>query len=55
VTVYFKNKYRLNNAGYSIKVARQSLPHGHYQVGILIRDSKRKKEGLIFTGKEIDI
>lgn len=55
VSSHFKNVYKLDKAGFTIKILKSALPKGRYQLGILIRDSKRKKEGVVFTGKAIDI
>lgn len=55
VTAHFKTGFNLDNAGFTIKLLKASLPKGKYQLGILIRDTKRKKETVVFTGKEIDI
>ncbi len=55
VTAHFKNRNKLDNSGFSIKLLKTALPKGRYQIGILIRDNKKNKQGVIFTGKEIDI
>ena len=54
VTSAFKNKYNLDNSGFRIKLLKNSLPAGKYQVGILIRDKKHGKENLVFTDKQVD-
>jgi len=55
VAPYFKSPYRLENAGFTIKILKSYIRKGRYQLGILINDNRRGKEGVVFTGKEIDI
>jgi hypothetical protein len=55
VTTYFKNKYRLDNSGYSTRIAKSSLPRGTYQIGFLIRDAGQNKEYSMLIDKLITI
>jgi hypothetical protein len=54
ITAHFKNLYKLDKAGFTIKISKNAVPKGRYQLGVFIKDNKTKKEGMIFTGKEID-
>jgi hypothetical protein len=54
VTSHFKSKYDLSNAGFAIKFLRTVIPRGKYQLGILV-ETKSRKRGMIFTGKEIEL
>lgn len=53
VTGHFKNGFNLDNSGYSVRLKKTSLPKGEYQLGIHIKDVKRKREGFLLTGKKI--
>ena len=55
VTSYFKSQYRLDNSGFTVKFRNKSLPPGKYQVGIMIKDLKTKKEAFTFTDRTIEI
>ena len=55
VTAHFNGKYKLDNSGFVAKVLKTALPKGEYQVGLIIIDKKRGKEGLIYIDKEIKI
>jgi hypothetical protein len=55
VTVYFKNKYQLDNAGYSVKIAKSSLPKKNYAFGFLITEARTKKQYMMMTDKRIDL
>jgi hypothetical protein len=55
VTAAFKNRFKLDNAGFKAKVSKNMLPKGRYQIGILIKDTKHSKENVIFTDKTVDI
>lgn len=55
VALYFKSKHRLENSGFSLKMRKKSLPPGKYQIGIMIRDLKTKKEGFVSLDRSIEI
>lgn len=55
VTRAAKGKFRLDNSGFKVKVLKDALPKGVYQVGILIRDPVRNKENVIFSSRTVDI
>ena len=54
VTAYFKNKYKLDNAGFSVKILKNAFNKGKYQVGIIIKDQSNK-EVFMITDKVIEI
>ena len=54
VTAYFKNKYKLDNSGFSVKVLKNSFDKGKYEVGIIIKDPSNKEVYMI-TNKVIEI
>jgi hypothetical protein len=49
------NKYNLDNSGFAAKVLKQNLPKGTYQIGILIKNSKTKKEGFLMTNRQVNV
>ena len=49
------NTYNLVNSGFIAKVLRRSMPKGLYDVGILVRDKRMNKEGMILTNKRVEI
>jgi hypothetical protein len=53
VTTYFHNGHQLDQSGFEVKILRSSLPAGNLRIGILIKNDKSGKEGVVFTGKEI--
>jgi len=55
VTSYFKSQYSLDHSGFSVKMRSSSLPPGKYQIGIMIRDLKTRKEGVTFTDRYVEI
>jgi hypothetical protein len=55
VTSYFKSQYRLDHSGFSVKMRKSSIPPGRYQIGIMIKDLKTKKEGITFLDRYIEI
>jgi hypothetical protein len=55
VTLAFKNKFNLDQSGFKVKVLKNTLAEGQYQVGILIKDAKHGKENVIFADKTVDI
>lgn len=54
VTGHFHNGFKLDNSGFTIKIAKGSLPPGSYQLGLYVQDTLRQREGMIFTGKAIE-
>ncbi len=54
VTAHFKNGFKLDNSGFTIKISKGALPPGNYQLGIYVQDTLRQKESMRFTGKEIE-
>ena len=55
VTAAFKNKYRLDNSGYRVKIVKGSLPAGDYQVGIFIHDAGSGKDVMVWTDKRVGV
>jgi hypothetical protein len=55
IASYFKSNYRLDNAGFTVKFRKGSLPTGKYQIGIMIRDLKTRREGIVFPDRSIEI
>jgi len=55
VTSYFKSQHSLDHSGFSVKMRSSSLPNGKYQIGIMIKDLKTKKEGVTFLDRYIKI
>ncbi|HKH61199.1 MAG TPA: DUF6311 domain-containing protein [Flavitalea sp.] len=55
VTAHFRNKYKLDKTGFEAKILKSSLSKGKYQVGLLINDVKRSKQGVVFIDKDIEI
>ena len=55
VTSYFKSQHSLDHTGFSVKMRNSSLPPGKYQIGIMIKDLKTKKEGITFLDRYIEI
>jgi hypothetical protein len=55
VTASFKNKYKLDNSGYNIKLLKSDFPKGKYKLGLLIEDYPHKTKTFISTDKEIVI
>ncbi len=55
VTAYFKNKYNLDHAGYTIKIAKRDLPKDKYQFGFMIEDAANHKQYAMMTDRGIDI
>jgi hypothetical protein len=55
VTAAFKNKYKLDNSGYLVEIAKDSLAKDKYQFGILIRDLRNNSEKIMMTDHAIDI
>lgn len=53
VTGAFKNGFNLDSSGYSVRLKKTVLPKGEYQLGIHIKDVKRKREGFLLTEKKI--
>jgi hypothetical protein len=54
VTAFFKNKYNLDNSGFSVKVLKNAFNKGKYQIGIIIKDQSNK-EVFMLTDKVIEI
>ena len=54
VTAFFKNKYELDNSGFSVKVLKKDFNKGKYQVGIIIKDQSNK-EIFMMTNRVIEI
>jgi len=54
VTAFFKNKYNLDNSGFSVKILKIAFNKGKYQVGIIIKDQSNK-EVFMITDKVIEI
>ena len=55
VTAYFKNKFNLDNSGFSVKILKAVLNKDKYQVGIIIKDASGKKEFFMITDKLVII
>ena len=55
VTNSFKNKYKLDNSGYVIKILKSTMEKGKYRLGILIKDNKRNVEMMVLADKEITV
>ena len=53
VTSHFDKKYDLDHSGFSVKIARGSVPSGTYRLGIHIRNTKTNESGMILTDKSI--
>ena len=47
VTTYFKSHYDLGNSGFTSKLLINKLTPGKYQFGIILRNKKTAKEGLV--------
>lgn len=47
VTTYFKSQNNLDNSGFSAKLLIDQLSPGKYQLGIILRDKRANKEGLV--------
>ena len=54
ITIYFKSKYNLDNAGFSTKYDLSLLSKGSYQIGLYLKNVQTKKEGLILTNNFIN-
>ncbi len=54
VTSHFKNGYNLDNSGFKIKLQKESIPKGKYQLLIIIRNKNDNKQSAIYTGKDIN-
>ena len=55
ITSYFKSQYSLDRSGFSVKMRKSSIPPGKYQIGIMIKDLKTKKEGVTFLDRYVEI
>ncbi len=55
VTASFGSRYNFDNSGYSVKFRKTDLQKGKYQVGLLIKDARRKTESVVFSDKEIAV
>lgn len=55
VTAIYKNKYNLDNTGFRIKIAGNTLPPGKYTIGFLIRDAARQDDHAMFTDRQLKI
>jgi hypothetical protein len=53
VTAHFKNGSDLDNSGFKIKIQKESIPAGKYQLIIVIRNND--KQSSIYAGKDIEI
>ena len=51
VTSYFKSSFNIDDSGFASKIDLKKIPKGKYTIGILIKDNKLNKEGLIVTDK----
>ena len=52
---YFKSQYSLDRSGFSVKIPKNSLSPGKYQIGIMIKDLQTKKEGITFLDRYLEI
>jgi len=55
VSTAFKNKYKLDSAGFRASVPMNLLPAGRYTVGIMIKDAVHHKENSVFLKEEIEV
>jgi len=55
VTNSRNKKYNLDHSGFNSKILKTALLKGNYQLGILVKNNKSKREGMIFINKQIPI
>jgi len=55
VTASIKNKYNLDNSGYSVKIMKNTLERGKYKIGLSIKNNRRNVEAIVMTDKEITV
>jgi len=54
VTAYFKNKNKLDNSGFSVKILKNVFNKGKYQIGFIIKAGSNK-EVFMITDRVIEI
>lgn len=55
ITKASNNEFNLDNSGFSSIIKVSKLEKGKYRMGIIIKDKKTNKEGLVLTDKNFDI
>ena len=55
VTAAFKNKYKLDDSGFYVKLSKAGIEKGKYKPGMLIRDPASGKENIVYIEKDIEL
>jgi hypothetical protein len=55
VTAAFKNKFKLDDSGFFVKLSKKGIEKGKYKLGMLIRDPDKGNENIVYIGKEIEL